>query len=80
MSLPAITFYTFLNEAYRLDAAYKLSMMSVIAYPDLDESGRNDLTESYRKAAQSPLELIDDLTYNDYSGIEQLKIEFDRTI
>lgn len=55
-------------------------MLSVIAYPKLDDDGRENLVQSYIKDIQSPLELLDELTYNDYSGIETLRDELGRKI
>lgn len=73
LDLPGVTFFSLLNEAYRLDAASKLSLMNVFTFPKLDEQDRDDLVRAYKRSASSPLEILDDFTYTGETGLQQLK-------
>lgn len=70
--MPAVLFLSMLNEAYRMNAAQKLELMNVASTPHMETNDRASLVEKYQHAASSPLDILDELKYENYDGIKEL--------
>ena len=60
--MPAVTFFSLLNEAYRMDARDKLELMNIALIPYIDAQTRQSQMDDYAYAARSPYEIIDQVT------------------
>jgi hypothetical protein len=71
LEMKAITFFTLLNDMYKIDAREKLALIGIGLVPHMKEDNAKKIISSYERASSDMIELLQD--NNDYSAIKELK-------
>lgn len=75
MKLRGSRFFTFLNEAFRLEATEQLQAINIIQLANYDKSTQRQIIGGLEKQARDILDLIEEFgTIEDHSGIDTLRM------
>lgn len=72
--MPAISFFTLLNEGYRRQSYEWRTLATIVSVPHMEEDRRNEFLKSLEMASTDPRDIL--IEKDDFSGLEKLKQMF----
>lgn len=72
----AITFFTMLNNGYRLEMQRYKMLANIASVPHMKDEDRKDFMRQLEYAGQDPSDILNTEGLDDYSGLDKLKEMF----